>query len=155
MLAALARATQIITAAGFTVGSPLSTAQFTNRTDERIPLHGGTDVDGTTNVVAWLDLAGTSQPGVARGQDVVDGSSLTSEGYPVNFGTSFVMTVDLTGEVPRAWALLTYGESGDPTSPLYARQTVRFSEKNWREVAFTEEQISADPNLTEQVVVGT
>jgi acyl-homoserine-lactone acylase len=72
----------------------------------------------------------------------------------VNSGTSFVMTVDYTGDVPEAWAILVYGESGDRASPVFDSQMVRFSEKNWREVALTDEQIDSDPDLVTYTVVG-
>ncbi len=71
----------------------------------------------------------------------------------MNYGSSFIMAVDYTGDAVQAWAILSYGQTGDRTSPLFEQQSVRFSEKNWREVAFTEDQIAADPNLTEQTLV--
>ena len=62
------------------------------------------------------------------------------------------MTVDYTGDQVQAWAILTYGQTDDRESPLFEQQTIRFSEKNWRTVAFTDEQIAADPNLTERIL---
>jgi len=65
-----------------------------------------------------------------------------------------LLTVALGEGAPRAWALLTYGQTGDRESPLFESQTVRFSEKNWRRVAYTEDQIAEDPQLTEELVEG-
>jgi hypothetical protein len=48
--------------------------------------------------------------------------------------------------------ILTYGQTNDRKSPLFEQQTIRFSEKNWRTVAFTDEQIAADPNFTERTL---
>jgi acyl-homoserine-lactone acylase len=154
LLSSFARAVQIVQEAGFAIDSPLGSAQFTDRSGTRIPLHGGTDVDGITNIVTWSGLSSSSEPAPERAEGLTPISSLTSEGYPVNFGTSFVMTVELTADAPRAWALLTYGETGDRASPLFDQQMIRFSEKDWREVAYTEEQIAADTELTERVVTG-
>ena len=154
MLEAMARAVQTLDAAGFAVDSTLGAAQFTERSDVRIPLHGGTGTDGVTNVVDWSDLSSSSAPVPVRGEPVAVGSSLRGEGYRINFGTSFVFAVDLTGDVPQAWALLTYGQTGDRTSPLLDSQTVRFSEKNWRDVALTDAAIAADPELREYTVTG-
>ncbi len=154
LLDALATAVDTIATAGFSVDSTLGSAQFTERSGERIPLHGGDSVDGTTNVVAWSGLSSSTEPSPARGEPAVAGSALRADGYAVNFGTSFVMTVDYSGDQVQAWALLTYGETGDRTSPLFSSQTVRFSEKNWRTVLFTDEQIAADPALSEQLVSG-
>ena len=154
ILQAMARAVQTITKAGFALDSTLGAAQFTQRADERIPLHGGTGDDGVTNIVSWSIFSSSTEPVPTRGEVVADNSPLRGEGYRINFGTSFVMTVDYSGETLQAWALLTYGETGDRESPLFESQTVRFSEKNWRQVAFTDAQIEADPNFSEQTVSG-
>jgi acyl-homoserine-lactone acylase len=154
ILQAMARAVQTITKAGFALDSTLGAAQFTQRADERIPLHGGTSDDGVTNIVTWSGLSSSTEPAPTRGEVVAEGSPLRGEGYRINFGTSFVMTVDYSGENLEAWALLTYGETDDRESPLFESQTVRFSEKNWRQVAFTNEQIEADPDFTEQTISG-
>ncbi|MBG7606354.1 MAG: penicillin acylase family protein, partial [Actinobacteria bacterium] len=154
ILQAMARAVQTITKAGFALDSTLGAAQFTQRADERIPLHGGTSDDGVTNIVTWSQSSSSTEPVPTRGEVVAEGSPLRGEGYRINFGTSFVMTVDYSGENLEAWALLTYGETDDRESPLFESQTVRFSEKNWRQVAFTNDQIEADPDFTEQTVSG-
>ena len=96
----------------------------------------------------------SSEPAPERGQPVAAGSSLRGEGYRINFGTSFVMTVDYTGAEPAAWALLVYGQSDDRTLPLSDVQTEAFSNKIWRQVAFTDEQIEADPELDTYTVIG-
>ena len=64
------------------------------------------------------------------------------------------MTVGYTGDDVEAWALLVYGQTGDRTSPDFDAQTEAFSNKVWRQVAFTEAQIAADPNLDTYPVVG-
>lgn len=171
ILIALGRAVQTIEAAGFSLDSTLGSAQFTERTEQRIPLHGGTDDDGVTNIVEWSSLAAalltSTEPAPVRGDPIVPDSPIRGEGYPINFGTSFVMAVAFGGSADEsessgdesessgdvtAWALLTYGETGDRGSPLYDQQMVRFSEKNWRQVAFTETQIADDPDVTERAI---
>ncbi|MEM8618144.1 MAG: penicillin acylase family protein [Actinomycetota bacterium] len=157
ILIALGRAVQTVEAAGFGVDSTLGAAQFTERTEQRIPLHGGTDADGVTNIVEWstlaVELLSSTEPTPVRGEPIVPTSPIRGEGYPVNFGTSFVMTVAFGGAAGlEAWALLTYGETGDRGSSLYDQQMVRFSEKNWRRIVFTDAEIAADPNLTERTI---
>jgi acyl-homoserine-lactone acylase len=154
VLTALARAVQTLTLAGFEVDTTLGAAQFTERSGNRIPLHGGTNSDGVTNVVTWSDDDTSTEPVPTRGDAVAPESTLRGEGYPVNYGTSFVLTVDFTGPEVRAWALLTYGQTGDRDAPDFEVQTVRFSDKAWRTVAFTDEQIEADPQLTTEHVTG-
>jgi acyl-homoserine-lactone acylase len=154
MLEAMARAVQTITEAGFALDTTLGAAQFTERSETRIPIHGGGDRDGVTNVVTWTNSSTSNEPAPARGEPVATGSSLRGEGYQINAGTSFVMTVDYTGAEPAAWALLVYGQTGDRTSPLFDVQTEAFSDKAWRQVAFTDSQIEADPELDTYTVIG-
>ena len=152
ILQAMARAVQTITTAGFELGITLGASQFTERSGTRIPIHGGDSADGVTNIVNWSSRSSSSEPAPQRGEAVAVGSSLRGEGYRINYGTSFVMTVDYTGGDVQAWALLVYGQTGDRTSPLFDSQTVAFSEKQWRQVAFTDEQIAADPDLVTSTV---
>ena len=152
LLAALARAVQTLTKAGFPLDSTLGAAQFTERSGTRIPIHGGTDADGVTNVVQWSGTGSSTETAPSRSDAVSPNSALRGEGFPVNFGSSFLMTVDYTGDQVQAWAILTYGQTSDRESPLFEQQTIRFSEKNWRTVAFTDEQIAADPNVTERTL---
>lgn len=154
LLQAMARAVQTIAKAGFAVDTTLGASQFTERFETRVPIHGGTSHDGITNVVTWSGPTSSSEPVPTRGAPVAAGTELRGEGYRVNSGTSFVMTVDFTGDEVQAWALLVYGQTGDRTSPLFESQTIAFSEKRWRQVAFTDEQIEADPELDTYVVAG-
>ena len=151
---AMARAVQTITAAGFSLDTTLGASQFTERSETRIPIHGGNSSDGVTNIVTWSGRSSSSEPAPQRGEAVAIGSSLHGDGYRINYGTSFVMIVDYTGDDVQAWALLVYGQTGDRTSPLFDSQTVAFSEKQWRQVAFTDAQIDADTNLETYTVTG-
>ncbi len=54
------------------------------------------------------------------------------------------MVVEFTDDGPRASAFLAYGQTGDPTSEFFSDQTVLFSQKNWRDVAFSEADIASD-----------
>ena len=63
------------------------------------------------------------------------------------------MVVDFTGDDVAASALLVYGQTGDRDSELFAVQTQRFSDKQWRDVAFTQAQIEADSDLSTTTVL--
>ena len=154
VLTALARAVQTLPLIGFGIDTTLGSAQFTDRSETRISLHGGLDSDGVTNIVSWSTNSSSTEPAPTRGAAAAPGGALRGEGYPVNFGSSFIMTVDLSGDEVRAWALLTYGQTGDRTSPEFDVQTIRFSDKAWRTVAYTDDEIAADPQLTEEHVTG-
>jgi acyl-homoserine-lactone acylase len=69
---------------------------------------------------------------------------LTAEGYPIASGSSFIMALEYTSDGPRATAILTYSQSGDPDSEHFADQTALFSQKRWRPVLFTRQAIAAD-----------
>ncbi len=150
---AIGRAVQTIGKAGFAIDATMGAAQFTERSGERIPLHGGTDADGVTNVVTWSDRSTSKEEAPVRGDLITPNGDLRGDGYPVNFGTSFVMVVDYSSGAPEASAILTYGNTEGRDAEIFASQTIRFSEKDWRTVAFSDEQIAADPDLTEVVIV--
>jgi acyl-homoserine-lactone acylase len=152
VLVHLAEAQLALELAGFEPGVVVRDAQWTDRGEERIPVHGGTEVDGTLNQVGRSNLTSSLEPRAASPERITSDSSLTEEGYPITWGTSFAMVVEFTEQGPRAEALLTYGESGDPESPFSADQTYRFSDEAWRPVLFREQDVLADPNLVEQVV---
>ena len=140
----LARAVQILREADFTESSTLRDTQFAARSASRIPIHGGLGSDGVTNIVSWGGLGSSTEEVPSRGARITAGSSLTEDGYPINYGTSFLMVVDFTGGSPKAWAFLTYSNTGDRTSPLFDAQMQAFSEKKWRSVLFEQEEIEAD-----------
>jgi len=80
---------------------------------------------------------------------------LTSEGYPITGGTSFIMVLEFTERGPRSRALLVSGQTGDPTSPRFWEQTELYASKRWRDVRFTDEEVRADPALTVTRLRGT
>ena len=127
---------------GFDIDTPLGEMQYTLRGNVRVPLHGGQGREGVSNVVSPGSNSTTSE------------TSITSDepGDLINFGTSFIYNIEFTADGPVAEALLTYGESGDPTSEFFSDQTLRFSEKQWRPILFTPEAIDADPNRREYTI---
>jgi acyl-homoserine-lactone acylase len=141
-------------AAGFDIDVPLGDLQFTERSGERIPIHGGNGAEGVSNVVGYGRNTTTTEEGLARA-DVVDGSrSLTPDGYPIANGTSFIYALEFTADGPVAQAFLTYGQTGDPSSEFFSDQTRRFSEKDWRTLLFSDDAIASDPSLREYTVTG-
>jgi acyl-homoserine-lactone acylase len=150
LLVDLARAVQSLEAVGFAADATLGEVQFALRDGERIPIHGGNARDGTTNVVGWGTEPSVLDPtllGTER-ETLVPGSSLAQvggeSGYPINNGTSFLMALSFTDDGPRARVFLTYGETEDRSSRLYTEATEAFSDKEWRDVAFTDAEIEAD-----------
>ena len=81
---------------------------------------------------------------MSRGEVINEVTGLTTEGYVVNYGTSFIMTLQYTDDGPNATAFLTYSQSSNPESTHYADQTAEFSGKRWRSIPWTDEDIRAD-----------
>lgn len=137
-------------AAGLTLDSTLADAQFSDRYGTPIALHGGNSQEGVANLM------------VARGVDLrtydlgttkIEGSAtLTDKGYTIVHGSSFILCLSYTDNGPVAEALLTYSQSGDPTSVHFMDQTKMYAAKQWRPVLFNRDDIEAN---TESVTILT
>ena len=152
VLVNLGRSVQIITEAGFAVDTPLGEVQLADRGGTLVPIHGGNSGDGVTNVVGYSGSFGSTEPFPKRGTTVAPQSGLTADGYRINNGTSFLMALAYGDSGPEAYAFLTYGNTGDRSSPLFSSQTERFSNKDWRKILFTAEAVAAEPKLSEKTV---
>jgi acyl-homoserine-lactone acylase len=155
VLVNLARAVQVLQKAGFTPSTTLGDEQYADRNGTKVPLHGGREVDGTTNVVTSGADYSTTQDIPATGPPVATDAVITADGYPISDGSSFVLVVAFGSKGPSAKAFLTYSGTDDTSSSIFVDATKRFSEKNWRTVVFTEAQIKNDPNYTEESVSGS
>lgn len=148
-LVELGRVVQELNDVGIPVDAPLGQYQWEIRTGEMIPMHGGTNVDGTANVVdccAEHTMTTTyADPGVPVG----DPSLLRSNsaggpiGYPINRGASFVMALQFTNQGPQGVAQLTYANPDDPTDPVYDRGVLGFSNSELRTLYFLPQQVTA------------
>jgi acyl-homoserine-lactone acylase len=117
-----------------------------------VPVFGCLEQEGCANVVRFSDQFNSSSlPALEQGK-VLSAAGLTEDGYWVNHGTSFLMAVEFTRDGPRARALLTYGQSSDPSSPFYRDQLQLFAQRKLRPVRFTEQEIAASPALEEVCV---
>lgn len=154
VLVALAEAALVVRAAGFDIDDFWRDQQFADRGGERIPVHGGTGLDG--NAVIGRHIVGSSPavtslaPRAEVGELVLDRSSLPVGGRNVNAGTSAVMVVEFTTEGVFAEALLIHGQSADPDSAFHLDQAYRYSDKAWRPVLFDTSSIAG---ATDSVVV--
>lgn len=159
VLSALAQAVTALGSAGFTVDQPLGALQHSPRVSgQRIPIHGGLGMDGTANVVSYGPTKSTTPLGdftATRPAPVRSPrTGLTSQGYVVNNGSSFIMAMEFTATGVNARAVLTYGESSNPESEYFADQTQMFSNKEWRPILFTDEQISSSEDFQQVKIIG-
>lgn len=155
VLVNLARAVQALEAAGLAPDATLGSVQFALRNGTRIPVHGGTGIDGTTNIVGYGGLSATiTDPSLTQPdrQRLAPGSALyrlgDEVGTPIVSGTSFLMALEFTDDGPQARAFLVYGQSEDPTAEIFTAATQRFSAKDWRPVEFTEDDVAAATTAT-------
>lgn len=152
VLVKLARAVQVLAAAGLDPAVPLGDVQVAVRNGELVPIHGGNAADGTTNQVGWGGASALTHdplvtdlvrrpvaPGSSLGE--VTGGGATTTGYRIGTGTSFLMTVAYTPDGVQARTFLTYGNPEDRSNPDYTAATRRFSAKEWRDVPFTPDQV--------------
>lgn len=140
----LGRAVRLLQTAGIAIETPLGKLQYSDKSGGRIPIHGGDGTyEGITNFVNFAPNQTTLEP-LSNPAGVPGSRMLTKEGYLINRGSSFIMALEYTDSGPRAVALLTYSQSGDPKSPQFYDQTELFSAKKWRRILFTEKEIAAD-----------
>ena len=120
--------------AGIPLDAPLRDWQYERRGSEKIPIHGGPGSVGVFNAinVGWT------------------GSGANAGYSNVPHGSSFVMVAQFTGDEDcpvDTRTILTYSQSTNPNSPYFADQTRMFSNKQWVDEAYCEDEIAADPNL--------
>ena len=154
VLTGLAKAVKRLRDAGIAVDVPLRDLQLAPRGNRAFSVPGGQSRDGTTNVVTYSVLKTTLDPSTARGDRINPETGLTANGYVINFGSSFVMALELGKDGPRGQAFLSYSESDNPASPHFIDQTALFSEQKWRPLVFREADIAADPALSTREVLG-
>jgi acyl-homoserine-lactone acylase len=128
--------------------------QYTMKGDQRISIPGGYHSEGAFQVIsASLSSNDTLLPKMTVAPFVTkEASLLTEQGYPVGYGSSFVMVVELGKDRPKGQAIISYSQSADPQSPNFADQTQLFSQRKFRPMLWTDAEIAADPGFKTQDV---
>ena len=126
ILAALHVAVDRITEAGIALEAKWGDVQFEMSNGEKIGIPGGNGRAGMFSVIS------------AR-------FNADNGGYtPIVAGNSYIQSVTWNEDgSPNARAILTYSQSPEPDSPFYADQTKIYSQSEWIEMPFTDEQIAA------------
>jgi acyl-homoserine-lactone acylase len=146
VLQAMARAVRNMRRAKVALTAPLGAVQYTRKGHLRIPVPGSGSDTGILNVVDYLSPGLSLELPPANGQPL-PGSALTTDGYAVDDGTSFLLAVGFTAHGPSARAILTFSESENPASPHYADQTRLFGTGRLRPVLFSAGAIASDHAL--------
>jgi acyl-homoserine-lactone acylase len=157
--AALATAVKRLQDLGVSLNSPLGELQYVIKNDERIAISGGYSFEGMFNMTeSRIPSRSTSDFANLKVGSAITGTTLTSmveadaqdetAAYRINYGSSFVLSLEMTPEGPQAEAFLSFSQSHDPESENYMDQTQLFSDKAWRPVIFNEADIQADLKRT-------
>lgn len=131
----------------FTLDARLGDVQFTIKDGEKIEIHGGLpDTDGIYNKSEsfsyGLGTLNTTRLAVANADLSLDPKTdLSSNGYQINYGSSYIMTVAFMDDGPTSNAIMTYSQSEDVDSPYFKDQTALYSNKQWRSVPFSRKSI--------------
>jgi len=162
MLVALARAAELLESASVPYQATLGDVQRVQKSGGALP--AGTAVE-LGNTIAWHGATGFPDGGFnaigAVGQAVAEdtlfpripqptlaGSGGLSENpvvfWRIDRGTSWHFGLEFNDDGPRAFGLLSYSQSSDPASPYFNDQSIRYSEKNYRPLLFTEADIEAN-----------
>lgn len=146
VLVGLANAVALLEFAGVALDAPLGAMQYDARVEgERPPVGGGLGSEGITNVVSdGRQSSSTTEAQPSWPERLVEGSTLTADGYPISYGSSFMMAVEMGPDGPDGYTILTYGQVGDPDLPGFTVGVEAFADKQWKPALFSEADIEAD-----------
>jgi acyl-homoserine-lactone acylase len=157
-LKALAIAIKNVDASGFALDAKLGDIQFTEKTmadgtasGERFPWAGAKHQEGGFNVFASAKSDDTLYPihQYSAVNDVETAaklkSGLTTDGYHINYGSSWMFVVNFTDDGPSARGLLSYSQSSNTESAHIDDQNRLYSETTaLRPLLFSEADISGN-----------
>ena len=139
-LVELAEAVELLNNQGIALDIPLGDLQKAHRAGTTFPVHGGNRHEGIANLQVTRPYI--DSPIFSGANDrLVDSQTLSSSGYNIAHGSSFIMTLSFTEAGPRAQAILSYSQSGSPGAENFSDQTARYRDKAWRDIHFEESEI--------------
>jgi acyl-homoserine-lactone acylase len=118
--------------------------------DVPYPWHGGDGtIDGAFNAIGVVNSAVAEDSRLPRLNPpqipATAGLSATpGEGWLIARGTSWHFGLEFTDTGPRGYGLVSYSQSTDPASPFFNDQARRYSDKDFRQLWFTEAEIAAN-----------
>jgi acyl-homoserine-lactone acylase len=132
---ALARAVIQLQTEGIAFNRPWYETQIASK-PVPIPIHGATGTPmGIYNAIS-SSVIGSRAPGLRA----------------VTTGTSYIQVVRWEGADPKVDAFLSYSNAADAAAANHADQTLRFSNKEWIRLPFTDAEIGKDPNFRSTVI---
>lgn len=139
IIEALIAAVIVLETAGLPLDATLRDTQFLpmgpDRTD-RIPIHGAGPLEGVENIIGFSPGSTSTEAPIPK-SEVLDGSfELSADGYPINYGTSYLLVVGLGPDGPEARALLVSGQTGDLSDERSMSDARLFADKQWRPIHY-------------------
>ena len=128
-----------------------------------IPWHGGDgNIDGAFNAIGVVTdpfLEDTRFPRIAPSTiantaGLSDGSD-GIDGWLMARGTSWHFGLEFTDNGPQAYGLVSYSQSTDAMSPYFSDQSQQYSDKDYRQLFFTEADIQANLVPQGETVIST
>jgi acyl-homoserine-lactone acylase len=114
------------------------------------PWHGGDgSLDGAFNAIGVVTSSvaeDTRLPRLAPSTipQTTGLSTVPGEGWLMARGTSWHFGLEFTDDGPRGFGLVSYSQSVDPDSPFFNDQNLRYSNKDFRQLWFSEADIAAN-----------
>jgi acyl-homoserine-lactone acylase len=153
VLRAIGHAVRVLASAGVALDATLAETQWAVRGSLRVPVPGGTEVEGVINVLGAIGTLPSASleplPPAPPSVDGRDRTGLAHGGYQVTYGASFLAAIEVTADGPVGFGVLAYGQSGDPESIHHADGTMAYSAAELRPLLFDDAAINADPFLEE------
>ncbi len=158
---AVINAVKALESAGLPLDASPGVAQFALISGEKIPVHGAHETDGATNILSPVnelpnssrekreDLLGVGEHIPGR----TEKTGLTTGGYSVSCGTSFLYVLSFEESGPNAHGVLVYGQSEDLASPHHKDQIQDYVNKELRPLLFSEKDILSCSDLWIEEVV--
>ncbi|MET0009582.1 MAG: acylase [Candidatus Thiodiazotropha sp. 6PLUC9] len=145
-----ATAIATVRSAGLSLDASLGEVQYVERSlldgtasGEKLSWAGANEIEGGFNIFSSnLNNDGTLLPRHLYAS--LPGSQLSAEaaGYPITYGSSWMMVVEFLPTGPNARGLLSYSQASNPASPYYDDQTKIYSEQpRLRPIWFDERDI--------------
>ncbi|TNE79479.1 MAG: penicillin acylase family protein [Gammaproteobacteria bacterium] len=162
MLLALSQGVKALNSQGIALNATLGSVQYIRPSGDvppggtpvfqsvGIPWHGGDgNVDGAFNAIGVVTdqyaedtrfprIAPKVVPNTGR---LSDGTVAGTEGWLIARGTSWHYGLEFTDNGPQAYGLVSYSQSSDSMSPFFLDQSQQFSDKQYRKLLFTEQEI--------------
>ena len=135
-LITLGEAVHLLNKNGIPLDIPLGDLQKAHRAGNVYPVHGGNRFEGIANLQVTGEYI--DSPLFSGINDRLhDSKTLSSSGYNIAHGSSFIMALNYTEHGPNAQAILSYSQSGAPESENFSDQTKLYRKKLWRDIYFT------------------